>query len=255
MEVLCVRTLMPMAEVAEDRRTPAGTPEEGAPGKDRIRDRRALALLLSLVLFLLLLPALEETKFGGLILILLLYSTLVTSILELASLTGRKLWILPTVLLAGTSMALILLSHFAPTRSLIVANQSVLIPFFGLIIIGLFKGLGHPGSITAGRLYTSVSLYLILGMFWFSVYRMIDVLHPGSFMVAGAIATGPMPRSTILYLSFATLTTVGYGDVVPVAPLVRILAVMEAAAGVLYVAITVARLVSAYQRPGQRHVS
>jgi hypothetical protein len=253
--VVCPGTLMPMAEVAEDRRTPAGTPEEGAPGKERVRDRRALALLLSLVLFLLLLPALEETEFGGLVLILLLYSTLVTSILELAGLTGRRRWILPTVLLAGTSMALILSSHIAPTRSLTVANQGVLILFFGLIIVGLFKGLGHPGPITAGRLYTSVSVYLILGMFWFSAYRLIDVLHPGSFMVAGAIATGPMPRSTILYLSLATLTTVGYGDVVPVAPLARILAVMEAAAGVLYVAVTIARLVSAYQGPRHRHVS
>jgi len=238
-----------MVEVAEDRRTPSG---EGTPLIERIRDRHALALLLSLVVFLVLMPVLEETRLGGLILILLLYSTLVTSILELASLTGRRLWILPTVLLAGTSMAFILLSHITPTRSLIVANQSILILFFGLITVGLFKGLGHPGPITAGRLYTSVSLYLILGMVWLAVYRLIDALHPGSFMVAGVVATGPLPRSTLLYLSLATLTTVGYGDVVPVGPLVRMLAVMEAAAGVLYVAITIARLVSAYQGTGHR---
>jgi voltage-gated potassium channel len=242
-----------MVEAVEERPAPAGAPEDREWKKERIRDRRALALLLSLVLFLLLMPVLAETKLGGLLLVLLLYSTLVTSIRELASLTGRKQWILPTVLLAGISMTFILLSHVMQTRSLSIANQSLLIVFFGLIAAGLFLGLGQPGSITAGRLYTSVSLYLILGMVWFAVYRLIDAVSPGSFMVAGAIVTGPMPRSTLLYLSFVTLTTVGYGDVVPVAPLARMLATMEAAAGVLYVAITVARLVSSYQGTGHRH--
>lgn len=243
-----------MMGVAEERRAPAGPTEERELRKERVRDGYALALLLSLVAFLVLVPVLEATKLGGLVLLLLLYSTLVTSILQLASLTGNKRWILPTVVLALVSMTFIFLSHIMQTRSLAIAHQSVLILFFGTITAGLFTGLGQPGPITAARLYTSVSLYLILGMVWFAVYRLIDVLHPGSFMVTGVISTHPMPRSTLLYLSLVTLTTVGYGDVVPVTPLARILAVMEAAAGVLYVAITIARLVSAYQGTRHRHV-
>lgn len=57
-----------------------------------------------------------------------------------------------------------------------------------------------------------------------------------------------MTRAFHLYFSFVTLTTLGYGDIVPATPLARILAVLEAATGVLYIAITVARLIAAYQR-------
>jgi hypothetical protein len=63
------------------------------------------------------------------------------------------------------------------TRPLTVANQIFLILFFVSITAGLFTGLGQPGPITAARLYTSVSLYLILGIVWFAVYRLIGALH------------------------------------------------------------------------------
>ena len=55
-------------------------------------------------------------------------------------------------------------------------------------------------------------------------------------------------QSELLYFSLVTLTTVGYGDIVPIAGEVRMLAALEAIAGVLYVAITVALLVSGYKR-------
>ena len=55
-------------------------------------------------------------------------------------------------------------------------------------------------------------------------------------------------QNELLYFSLATLTTLGYGDVVPVYNEVRMLAVLESVAGVLYVAITVAILVSSYRR-------
>jgi voltage-gated potassium channel len=52
----------------------------------------------------------------------------------------------------------------------------------------------------------------------------------------------------LLYFSLVTLTTLGYGDLLPVTPFARIVAALEAVTGVLYIAITVARLVAAYQR-------
>jgi voltage-gated potassium channel Kch len=57
-----------------------------------------------------------------------------------------------------------------------------------------------------------------------------------------------VPRATLLYFSLVTLTTLGYGDLLPVTPFARIVAALEAVTGVLYIAITVARLVAAYQR-------
>lgn len=240
-----------MVKVAEDRHSPVGAPGERELPKEHIRDRRAFALLVSLIFFLVLMPILEKGELGELILMVSLYTTLVAALLQLATYTGKRWWIFPTILLAGTSMAFILLAHFVPIRPLVAISQSLLVLFFGLIAAGLFTGLGQPGSITKGRLFTSVSLYLILGMLWFAGYSLLDTLQPGSFEFARA-ATVPVSKSSLLYLSFATLTTVGYGDLIPVAPLARMIATMEAATGVLYVAITVARLVSAYQGAGRR---
>jgi hypothetical protein len=70
-------------------------------------------------------------------------------------------------------------------------------------------------------------------------------LYPGSFQF-GANATDR--ESDLIYFSLVTLTTVGYGDIVPLTGEARMLAALEAVAGVLYVAITVAVLVSAYRR-------
>jgi len=236
-----------MVDVAEDRRAPADTPEEGVSRKERIRDRRAFALLVSLVVFLVLMPILEGSEIGGLILIVSLYATLVAALLQLATYTGKRWWILPTILLAGTSMAFILLSHLVPTRPLVATNQCLLVLFFGFIAVGLFTGLGQPGPITKGRLLASVSLYLILGMLCYAVYGLIETIHPGSFSLPPGTRAGPIPSSMILYMSLVTLTGLGTGDLVPASQLPRMLVAMESVAGVLYVAITIARLVSASQ--------
>lgn len=82
-------------------------------------------------------------------------------------------------------------------------------------------------------------------MLWFSLYRTIEVFYPGSI----SHASGSMNHEgELLYFSLVTLTTIGYGDVVPLGGEIRMLAVLEGMAGVLYTAITVALLVSAYKR-------
>jgi hypothetical protein len=59
--------------------------------------------------------------------------------------------------------------------------------------------------------------------------------------------TGKILTTKFLYFSLTSLTTLGYGDIVAIRPAARMIATLEAAAGVLYIAITVARLVADYQ--------
>lgn len=237
-----------MTEVAEDRRAP-GAPRQPEAPAILIQSRRALALLFSLILFLVLVPILENNPFGALVLIASLYAILVTASLQLAATTGKKRWILPSILLAGTSMVFILLSHFLPTRAVVATSQGLLILFFGLVALSLFAALDEPGSITRGRLFLSVSVYLILSILWFATYRLLETLHPGSFVLMGPSGPAPVSPGLLLSLSLAMLTAVGSGDVLPIAPLARMFAGLESATGVLYVAITIARLVSAYHAP------
>jgi Ion channel len=205
--------------------------------------RRPVWLLALLLLFLILNPLLEKDPLGEAVLLLSMYATLISATLELSGRT-RVRW--PAFLLAGSSMLAMALTRFYPLPVLQIVNWALLAAFFGFISVGLFAYLGQPGAVTDDRIFVSVSLYLLLAMFWFSLYNVLETIHPGSFaQQVGALSS--LPRGSLLYLSLATLTTLGYGDVVPVTPISRMVAALEAVAGVLYIAITVARLVAGYR--------
>jgi hypothetical protein len=119
----------------------------------------------------------------------------------------------------------------------------VLAAFFGLCAFSLFSYLRTAHTICDGHLYTAVSIYLLLGLQWFALYSAFDVFCPGS--IQHNTAAKADRHAELLYFSLITLSTMGYGDVVPVQGEVRILAALEGLVGVLYIAITVALLVSA----------
>jgi hypothetical protein len=198
-------------------------------------------LLFSLVLFFVLTPVLDEYEAGEFALAITLFMILIAATMQL---TARRVFFQAAVALAGLSMALILASHFHRLTLLFVLNDVMLTLFLAVVFVGLFGYLGQPGPATSARLYLCISLYFTLGLCWFSLFNTINTLRPGSFALDGTGLTGRMYPSTLLYFSLATLTTVGYGDIVPVTPVARMFSTLEAASGVLYIAITVARLVN-----------
>lgn len=107
----------------------------------------------------------------------------------------------------------------------------------------------RAGPITFHRIQGAVAAYLLLGILWAHAYALVAHLRPGAF--SGSLSPADGPRA-FLYFSFVTLTTVGYGDVLPVHPAARSLAILEAVTGPLYLAILVARLVSLAVAPGRR---
>jgi hypothetical protein len=97
------------------------------------------------------------------------------------------------------------------------------------------------GRINIHRIMGAVILYLYIGLIFASLYRLMAVfLHP-SF---GGLPMGRRNLSELLYFSLSTLTTSGYGDIVPVHPFVRSLANLESVIGQLYPATLLARLVT-----------
>jgi hypothetical protein len=213
--------------------------------KDSALDRQSLFLLVSLLFFLLVSPVVGKDLAGELLLVVSMYTTLGAAVLKLSE---KKAVRRPAILLAGTSMLVMVAAAFYRTHLLWAADWLLLALFFGFVSVALFSYLGRPGAITSGQLLASVSLYLLLGMFYYALFNLVEELRPGSFAEAGLPVSMPAARHSLLYLSFITLTTLGYGDVVPVSPAARMLAALEAITGVLYIAITVARLVAAYQR-------
>ena len=97
------------------------------------------------------------------------------------------------------------------------------------------------GHAVSDRVFGAVVLYLLLGVLWAVAYQLVERLVPGAFAGNTDKRDG---LAEWAYFSFVTLTTVGYGDITPVALGARSLAILEALVGQLYPAVIIARLVS-----------
>ena len=99
-------------------------------------------------------------------------------------------------------------------------------------------------SVGAEQMFAALSAYVLGGLFFGLLYWVMGQFTPGSIVEGGA----PVPSVfTAIYFSFVTLASLGYGDVLPVSDPARGLAVIEAVGGQLYLAVMVARLVSAWR--------
>jgi len=115
---------------------------------------------------------------------------------------------------------------------------------FGLLFVVfvtsvIFRGVVMSPVVTTETLYGAITAYLFLGISWTWAYVLVELLHPGSFRSADGVVKPP----DLTFLSFITLTSVGYGDILPVSPYARSLAILEAIAGQMYLAVFIARLV------------
>jgi hypothetical protein len=119
--------------------------------------------------------------------------------------------------------------------------------FFGSAVL-IVKSLFGPLGLSSDSLLGAICGYLFLGVGWAVIYSMIEHVHPGSFTISQSFVTGQAlgrpPSDVLTYYSFVTLTTVGYGDVVPATPATRTCAWIEAISGQFYLAVIVAGLVS-----------
>lgn len=123
-----------------------------------------------------------------------------------------------------------------------------------LLVNGLLVAAGPPAifvairrheSITARTLVGAVTIYVLLGLFFAFVYRSLLVFDPGSFQTS----VGTLRPSTMQYLSFITITTVGFGDVTAVSDLARTIVAFEALIGQVYLVTVVALVVGNLGQP------
>jgi hypothetical protein len=120
-------------------------------------------------------------------------------------------------------------------------TQWLSVSAFSLVIARTVFG---SGRVTFHRVQGAVLLYLNFALMFFTIYRLISVLSPGAFSNLPQNGSDYGSGATLLYFSFTTLTTLGYGDIVPVHPLARSFANLEGVIGQLYPATLLARLVS-----------
>ncbi len=143
-----------------------------------------------------------------------------------------------------------------------LARHPLSVVYVGYVIVLILRHLFTTGRVTVDTIASSLCVYFLLAILWAEFYSIMEIANPGSFHVntPGAADTplelGGDGTALALYYSLVTMSTLGYGDVVPKTAPARMFAAMEAVTGQMYLAVLVARLVGMHiahsrRRPGE----
>lgn len=108
----------------------------------------------------------------------------------------------------------------------------------------IFLHILTSGRVDTNLVYAAICVYLLLGYTCGMIFYLIELANPDAAVLAGAIDSIAPREGEAVYYSFVTLTTLGYGDIVPKHDMARALAMLEAITGQLYLVVLLARLVA-----------
>lgn len=128
-----------------------------------------------------------------------------------------------------------------------LATYLALLPFQATIAYLLLRYIFRKRAVNRDVLLAAITVFILLGALFVPIYGTMELLQPGSF-VDNARTGQPVFWQQFIYFSLVTLTTTGYGDILPVSPWARAVANVEMVIGVLYIAILMARLVGLYSQ-------
>ena len=142
------------------------------------------------------------------------------------------------------------LQTWLATDSLAIAGHILGILFLGYVVVIVLKFLFVSHRVSSDLICASLCVYLLLGVLYALAYSLFYYLDPTSFVFSFAedggaevMRFGGERTFIAIYYSFVTMSTLGYGDIVPTSSLARTCAALQAVVGQLYLAVLVARLV------------
>jgi len=158
----------------------------------------------------------------------------------------RAQWII-ALALAIPAVALNTVHAFRPDPQIVLLMLIFTIVFLVLTLVSLLRAVVRAERVTHDTIYGALSVYLLMAIAWAATYLLLVTIHPGAIVMD--VARHPnhgMDWSDCVFYSFVTLTSQGYGDIVPMTAQARSLSILEAVSGTMYVAVLVARLVGLY---------
>jgi len=214
----------------------------------RIREHPSALLLLAQLVAVLAYPFLDQARVGRAVLGVV--GTVVV-LLALAAVrrTPALTWV--ALLLGAPALVTTVWEAMDPGNDpLVLVNALLHAPFYFFVSYGMIRYLFHDDRVSRDELYATGAAFTVVAWGFAYVYAAAQVIWPGSFVGAGG--AGDRSWFELLFLSFTTLTSVGLSDVTPVLAHARSLVMVEQVAGVMYVALVVARLVGLTVARGTR---
>jgi hypothetical protein len=213
---------------------------------------RFVWLLATLLAFYLIIPLVEHLRgaidaviprfFEGPIFVLLLAAVLI-------SVNRRKKYRSLTLTLGAIAAVLWAVPSSLISDQFRLLRHCLAIAFLAYSIVSILIFIFTAHRVTLNLLCSSLCIYLLMGVLWAVAYSTTAIVNPAAFIynVPGHAQKGMVLDSgtsaEALYFSYVTLTTLGYGDIVPGVPVARSLATLEAIMGQLVLTVLVARLV------------
>lgn len=222
-------------------RTGGTTPKHLRIGRWRFSTRE---LLVALVLLFGMSPFVETLRHGEVLESSLMTLMLVSAVLAVGE---RRRTLFVTILLATPAILAKWLHRLWPEHFPVTFVHVASLVFLGFAIVKLLQFVVNAPRVNSDVLCACISALLLLGLLWAIAYELEYTVNPDAFSFS--VHHTQMDSFNAFYFSFVTLSTVGYGDIVPVSRVARMLAVTEAMTGLLYVAVLIARLVALYTVP------
>jgi hypothetical protein len=203
---------------------------------------RFLYLLISLILLIVLEPQVASSGAGsGLLLTLVLVSGIYAMSDDRRQLIVSIILAVP-VLIAGWAF----LVFVSPTFE--IGKIVFAIAFYTFLTTRILSYVIRTERVTRETIFGAICVYLLIGITWATGYLFLQATNPGAFFINPDMQD---QNAVFLYYSFVTLTTTGFGDIVPLTATARTLSMFETVTGVLFTAVLVARLVGSLS-PGER---
>ena len=207
-----------------------------------VRNYNFFILLAGLIAFLLLTPILQVYTHDS-VKLLILWGLCLTLLIQVWSLIENIILFRFGMILTILSFFLTGMNEVYPEIAFIkVMSTVIFLIFFCLALVIAAKEVFSRASISANTFAGAFSIYLLLGMIWTLLYILAVQIEPNAFK--GIEAEGA--SGELIYFSYITLTSLGYGDVVALTPITRTLTFMEVIVGQFYMAVLVGALVGKY---------
>lgn len=212
-----------------------------------LKENAHVNFLFSMTLLVVLSPYLEERNSGRLgVTLIATYNVLATLYYIIHD--KRNYWVTALALLIIASDWFTYLGFGEPFEGSIVRFFDVITSFGVTIIflwalIKLFTTIFYAAEVDIKVIISSISGYLALGLIGAFGFQILGQIEPGSLIVAAGDA---LNRHDMVYFSFVTMSTLGYGDLLPVGPLARGMAILVTLSGQMYMTMVVAMIIGKY---------